>query len=115
MEDLVTRLSKGTHSIFFESRTTDSTEEPELSEALANLQTSSLDLVLVEGFKHADFNKIELHREALGKPYIYPNDPNVIAIAVDHVIDIATPVNILDLNQPQQIADFIEKELLNLK
>lgn len=93
----------------------DSKYEPELSEALVNLQTNSLDLVLVEGFKHADFNKIELHREALGKPYIYPNDPNVIAIAVDHEIDEATPVNILDLNQPQQIADFIENKLMNLK
>ena len=43
------------------------TEEPELSDALLNLNTDSLDLVLVEGFKHAELAKIELHRNALGK------------------------------------------------
>lgn len=88
-------------------------EEPLLSDALANLQTDSLDFVLVEGFKHADLNKIELHRESLGKPLIYPTDDNIIAIALDHEIpaDENTPT-ILDLNQPQQIADFIVTKLI---
>lgn len=89
------------------------TKEPELSDALLNLNTESLDLVLVEGFKHADFAKIELHRDALGKPFLYPDDPNIIAIAVDHEMDVETPIQILDINQPQQIADFIEKKLLH--
>lgn len=88
-------------------------KEPLLSDALANLQTDTLDFVLVEGFKHADFHKIELHREALDKPLIYPNDENVIAIALDHEIpvDENTPT-ILDLNQPQKIADFIVEKLI---
>lgn len=88
-------------------------KEPLLSDALANLQTDSLDFVLVEGFKHADLNKIELHRNALGKPYIYPEDDNIIAIAVDHEMDQDenTPT-VLDLNQPSLIADFIEKALI---
>jgi len=60
--------------------------EPILEDALANLQTASLDLVLVEGFKAAKFMKIELHREALAKPYLYPTDTNIIAIAADHEI-----------------------------
>ena len=87
--------------------------EPLLSDALANLQTDSLDFVLVEGFKHADLNKIELHRDALGKPYIYPEDDNIIAIAIDHEMDQDenTPT-VLDLNQPHLIADFIEEALI---
>ena len=89
------------------------TKEPELSDTLLNLNTESLDLVLVEGFKHADFAKIELHRDTLGKPFLYPNDTNIMAIAVDHEMDAETPIQILDLNQPQQIADFIEKKLLH--
>ena len=89
------------------------TEEPELSDALLNLNTDSLDLVLVEGFKHAELAKIELHRNALGKPLLYPDDANIIAIAVDHELEGEIPIQILDLNNPQQIADFIEKKLLH--
>ncbi len=89
------------------------TKEPELSDALLNLNTDSLDLVLVEGFKHADLAKIELHRDALGKPFLYPDDANIIAIAVDHEMADEVPIQVLDINQPQQIADFIEKKLLH--
>lgn len=44
---------------------------PSLTDALKNIHTKDLDLILVEGFKHADIDKIELHRKALDKPYIY--------------------------------------------
>ncbi|MEE9326273.1 MAG: molybdopterin-guanine dinucleotide biosynthesis protein B [Cocleimonas sp.] len=87
-------------------------KEPLLADALANLQTDSLDFVLVEGFKHADLAKIELHRNALRKPYIYPEDPNIIAIAADHEVDDENAPTKLDLNQPQQIVEFIENRIL---
>ncbi len=90
----------------------DSTQEPELQDVLDNLQTDSLDLVLVEGFKLAEINKIELHRKALGKPYLYLKDPNIIAIAVESKEDKDFIIDSLDLNNPQQIADYIEKTLL---
>jgi len=94
------------------------TAEPILEDALSNLQTSSLDLVLVEGFKAAKFMKIELHREALAKPYLYPKDSNIIAIAADHKVSIESDddlkIDKLDINQPQQIADFIEQKLLEI-
>jgi len=90
----------------------EATQEPILEDALANLQTASLDLVLVEGFKAAKFAKIELHREALAKPYLYPSDSNIIAIAVDHPIETEQQIDTLDINNPQQIADYIEQKLL---
>ncbi len=93
----------------------DNQEEPTLEEALKNIHTKGLDLILVEGFKLADLSKIELHRKALDKPYIYPNDNNIIAIALDHPLeDQETPLQ-LDLNNPQQIADFIETNIINMK
>lgn len=92
----------------------EATEEPKLENALANLQTSSLDLVLVEGFKAAKFMKIELHRQALAKPYLHPNDTNIIAIAADHELETEVSISKLDINQPQQIADFIEQKLLEI-
>jgi len=92
----------------------DAIGEPKLEDALANLQTSSLDIVLVEGFKAAEFVKIELHREALAKPYLYPDDDNIIAIATDHELDADLSIDHLDINQPQQIADFIEQKMLGM-
>ena len=84
-------------------------KEPELDEQLMYFDQSELDLILVEGFKAAYFPKIELHRPSLNKPLLFPDDPNIIAIASDHVIKIATPHRPvpLDLNDPLMIAKFI--------
>jgi molybdopterin-guanine dinucleotide biosynthesis protein MobB len=81
--------------------------EPVLTELLARLDCSELDLVLVEGFRHLAFPKIELHRSALGKSYLYPNDPSIIAIASDSRVEEEAELLHLDLNDPQAIADFI--------
>ncbi len=81
-------------------------QDPELAPLLARLDTNTLDLVLVEGFKHEPFPRIELHRPALGKPLLYPHDPHIMAVASDRPLDCPLPV--LDLNQPKHIADFIQ-------
>jgi molybdopterin-guanine dinucleotide biosynthesis protein B len=57
--------------------------EPELSEHLARL--SANDLVLVEGYKHAEIAKIEVWRAANGKPWLHPGDARFIAVAADQV------------------------------
>lgn len=93
----------------------DAMGEPKLEDALANLQMGTLDLVLVEGFKAAEFMKIELHREALDKPYMYTDDSNIIAIATDHAVAEDISIDHLDMNQPQQIADFIEQKLREMR
>ena len=82
--------------------------EPVLEEALALLIPQQLDLVLVEGFKHAAIPKIELHRTVLGKPLFYPHDEQVIAIASDTPLPaLPAALTALDINQPAQIAAFI--------
>ena len=81
--------------------------EPELPQLLERLDCRELDLVLVEGFRHLAFPKIELHRPALGKPLIFPEDPSVIALASDAAIDRQTDLPRLDLNDPSVIARFI--------
>ena len=85
-------------------------DEPVLMDALSHIQVEHLDLVLVEGFKTEDFPKIELHRKELNKPYIYPNDSGIIALAVDEIDDADVPIDLklLDLNQPEKIATFIQ-------
>ncbi len=88
----------------------DTGEEPCLNELIGHLDQSTIDLILVEGFKHEAFPKIELHRPELGHGLLYPDDANIIAVASTEVGAItasARPVPFLDLNRPQEIADFL--------
>jgi len=78
--------------------------EPDV-EALAQRMTE-VDLVLVEGFKRQRHEKIEVHRAALGKPLLYPEDDRVIAVASDQpMAGLALPN--LALDDIPAIADFI--------
>jgi molybdopterin-guanine dinucleotide biosynthesis protein B len=86
---------------------TDGTGDPQLQEMIGQLDQANLDLILVEGFKHVAFPKIELHRNALGKPLLYPKDLAIVAFACDGPPPAGLPLPLLDLNKAQQIADFI--------
>ncbi|WP_394777423.1 molybdopterin-guanine dinucleotide biosynthesis protein B [Undibacterium sp.] len=81
--------------------------EPSLMELLVRLNPA--DLVLVEGYKWEANAKLEIHRQAVGKPALYPDDPNIIAVAAD----IPAPQGLrdglawLDLNQPAMVLDWL--------
>lgn len=83
--------------------------EPKLSEALALVNPDRLDLVLVEGFKREPIPKIELHRTALGRPLLFPQDTNIIALACDPGELAEEPVHIprLELDRADQICEFL--------
>ena len=92
----------------------DGRAEPDLQEALNLLNPKSLDMVLVEGFKQESFSKIELHREGLHKPLLYPEDDNVIAFASEaQPLDLQIPW--INLNKPKDMAAFIYQRYLDLK
>ncbi len=55
--------------------------EPVLADLLRHM--SPVDLVIVEGFKRDSFAKLEVHRPSLGKPLLYPDDPDIVALASD--------------------------------
>lgn len=82
-------------------------EDPALDDLLLHLDQSILDLVLVEGFKHIDFPKIELHRSETGHPLLFPTDPNIIALATDRPPAAPCPIPLLDLNNPQKLSLFL--------
>lgn len=84
-----------------------SAHEPKLSEQLAVIDQTNLDLILVEGFKAECFPKIELYRPALKKPLLYPNDSNIVAVASDLPLSLPDHICGLDLNAPAMIATFI--------
>ena len=88
----------------------DGNTEPDFHTNIKQLDLDSLDIVVVEGFRHEpQLKKIELHRSSLGKPLLYPKDSNIVAIASDSEVE--TPIQHLNLNQPEHIADFIIKNL----
>jgi molybdopterin-guanine dinucleotide biosynthesis protein B len=68
--------------------------EPTLGELLAKL--SPVDLVIVEGYKRELHPKLEVHRAAVRKPLLQPEDPHIVAIASDQPLSAAVPVVALD-------------------
>lgn len=85
--------------------------EPDLPTLLAQLDQAKLDLILVEGFKHARLPKLEVYRPGTGQPPLYPGDSCILAVATDAPATV-TGIALLDLNQPEQIADFIRTTIL---
>ncbi|HCZ9304949.1 TPA: bifunctional molybdopterin-guanine dinucleotide biosynthesis adaptor protein MobB/molybdopterin molybdotransferase MoeA [Vibrio alginolyticus] len=80
--------------------------EAEFEYLLTRFDEDMLDVVLVEGCKNIAFPKIELHREEVGKPWLYPNDENIIAIASDTAgLDSELPQ--MNINDLDAIAQFV--------
>ena len=81
--------------------------EVTLNELLGRL--SPCDLVLIEGFKQEPVPKLEVYRPENGKPPLFPERPDIVAIATD--ADIATDLPKLPLNDFVAIADFVMNTL----
>ncbi|WP_368267703.1 molybdopterin-guanine dinucleotide biosynthesis protein MobB [Enterobacter cloacae] len=73
---------------------------------VSRMDHSTLDLVLVEGFKHEAVAKILLFRSDAGHDVSELTlDEHVIAVASDVALDVEVPV--LDLNDEDGVAEFI--------
>jgi len=83
---------------------------PDLEQLVKQLELNNLDLIMVEGFKHLAFPKIELHRPVLGKALIFPEDDSVIAVASDSSLDTGD-LPLLNINEPEEVAGFINRWL----
>ncbi|HEX5464510.1 MAG TPA: molybdopterin-guanine dinucleotide biosynthesis protein B [Burkholderiales bacterium] len=77
--------------------------EPDLQQHISHL--SPCDLVLVEGFKREPIPKIEIHREAVGEPLLYPHDSSIVAIAGE--VPPNAPLPRFDLDDIDAIAGFM--------
>ena len=85
-------------------------EQPlDLAELAARMDHAALDLVLVEGFKDEPVPKIALWRRGIKGEMADLLDEYVIALASDDKLAINIPL--LDINQPVNVADFIENWL----
>ena len=88
--------------------------EASLQDCLSRVSTTDCDLVLVEGYKMATISKIELHRPSLSFPLLYPFDKHIIAVASDQALNQKNDLPILDLNNVEEIAEFIISNLNQL-
>ena len=79
--------------------------EPPFEVLLARFDGSALDLLLVEGFKHRRFPKVELYRAAIGRPLLFPEDPDIVALVSD--APQATTLPRFPFEDLEAIADFI--------
>jgi molybdopterin-guanine dinucleotide biosynthesis protein B len=91
---------------------TETPDEPELNLAylVSRMDASTLDLVLVEGFKHEAVAKILLFRQDCGhREEELIIDKHVIAIASD--VPLTVDVPLLDINDIAQISAFVMRWL----
>jgi molybdopterin-guanine dinucleotide biosynthesis protein B len=77
--------------------------EPSLAELLQML--APVDLVLIEGFKREAFPKIEVYRQAVGKPQMHSLDSKIVAV----VGEIAPPAGLAHarMNDVGAVADLV--------
>lgn len=78
--------------------------EPTLPELLAKL--APVDLVIVEGYKREPHPKLEVHRAAVGKRLLQPEDPAIVAIASDQPVP-AAMVPVVALDDVEAIAEIL--------
>lgn len=90
-------------------------EAPPIEELIATY-FGDVDMVLTEGFKKSAMPKIEVHRRERSATLICrgeQHDPTLLAVVSDEPLDLDVPV--LDLNDPVQVADFVEKQIIRGK
>lgn len=92
----------------------DSPAQGGLEELVARMDLKKLDLIMVEGFRHVAFPKIELYRPSLKKPLLFTEDECIVAVASDNHLNTGA-LPLLNLNEPEEIAGFINRWLSHQK
>ena len=94
-------------------RTAVLTEHPDTPPALDDLlaQLPPCDLALVEGYNREAIPKLEVHRAETAKPWLFPDDAHILAVASDA----APPGDFprIDIDAIPQLTDFIVDHALS--
>lgn len=88
-------------------------EPPPIEELIATY-FGDVDLILTEGFKKSGLPKIELHRRERSATLLCRGenfDPSLVAVASDEPLELDVPV--LDLNNPVEVTDFVERTFIH--
>jgi molybdopterin-guanine dinucleotide biosynthesis protein B len=82
---------------------------PALDDLLAKLPPC--DLVLVEGYKREPIPKLEVHRAETAQPWLFPDDPTILAVASD--VEPPDRFPRIDIDAVQSLTDFILNHALS--
>jgi molybdopterin-guanine dinucleotide biosynthesis protein B len=77
-------------------------------------QLSPVDFVLIEGFKRWNHPKIEVHRQESGKEFLFPQDPNIVAILSDQLSK-KLPIPQIDPDDVETVCEYVMKHAIELK
>ena len=78
--------------------------EPDLDYLISRMK--HCDVVLIEGFKHGDFPKLEVWRSTQNQPTLHPTWGGIVGIACD-ISPPAANVPCIPLDNIEAIADFV--------
>lgn len=81
--------------------------EPNIHEVIATIKPC--DWLIIEGFKHADLNKIEVWRACVDKPAVYLKDDFVKAVITDDVgtLSAQTVLPVLSADDISEVFDWV--------
>ena len=83
-------------------------KEPSLDEVIEHI--GPCDLIIIEGYKWAKFDKIEVRNTASDNPALAPDDPYIIAVAFKGS-PVGTELPSFDVDEISKMADFIQEHL----
>ena len=86
--------------------------EVEFGNLVDRLDLQKIDLILVDGFGHLPFARIELYRPSQGNKLLFTEDASVIAVASDEYLETGG-IPLLNINLPQEVAGYISRWLRN--
>ncbi|MGA0596089.1 molybdopterin-guanine dinucleotide biosynthesis protein B [Enterovirga sp. CN4-39] len=89
-------------------------DEPEADLATLLGRLAPVDLVIVEGFKRSAHPKIEVHRVANGRPFLFPELPAIVALATDGELPADLPMPAVHLDDTAGIANIVISHALPL-
>ena len=93
---------------------TPETQDVSLSSFLANLEPQRCDIIMVEGFRHHAFPKVEIYRD-VDKALLAASDDNVIAIFADREIIPKPSAVQLELNDVTAQVSFVMQYISKAK
>ena len=99
-------VSDDTCALFWDS------DPKEPIERLIERLFTGYDLVLVEGYKHGPFPKIEVYRRLETRADPLAGEVEVIAVVTKEKVALPDGVKVFSPRRPDEVADFIEKKFL---
>ncbi len=99
-------VSDDTCALFWDS------DPKEPIERLIERLFTGYDLVLIEGYKHGPFPKIEVYRRLETRADPLAGEVEVIAVVTKEKVALPDGVKVLSLRRPDEVADFIEAKFL---